>query len=284
MSELQASTALAALVEDVKKQQQICNNCGSDENGTAEVFCKDCASYLCTDCHKTHSQWTAFSEHVVVDVSDISPGKLVIERSRKCKKHQSETQDYFCTDCGEYLCFRCRVDELHEYEVHVIVKAEEHEENFKRKIEELKTMADNKIMSNNKFIGIIDTHKIRLNDMAKRLQGRVVEDFEEVMQQLTQMKQFLQNQIRHKFQGLEDELNEIGEPCHQRVTNIRAIKELIGDGLRVPIGQECLRAHDTLCDQLQGLLEIEDVDYEKPSNLLRKGGEGCHLKETMVRR
>ena len=96
-----------------------------------------------------------FSEHVVVDVADISSGEPVVNRRRKCKKHQSETQDYYCTDCRKYVCFRCRVDELHVREGHIILmlNTEEHEENFKRKIEGLKTMAENKIMSTNKFIG-----------------------------------------------------------------------------------------------------------------------------------
>ena len=39
----------------------------------------------------------------------------------------------------------------------------------------------------------------------------------------------------------------------------------------MPIEQECLRAHDTLCDQLQALLEMEDPDYDKPLHLVRKG-------------
>ena len=141
VSHVQTNIALMSLVDDVKNQQQNCTHCKAEESPEAVSYCQDCGKYFCVACHKKHSEWQDFATHVVHSMSDVLTGKVVLNRRRKCKKHQYEYEEYFCSECRRYVCFRCGARE-HEQKGHKTLESAEHEENLKRSIEELNSKSD----------------------------------------------------------------------------------------------------------------------------------------------
>ncbi|XP_063960973.1 uncharacterized protein LOC135155528 [Lytechinus pictus] len=96
---LQVNLALKSLIEDMKGHHQICTNCKSNDKPHADVYCQDCDTYLCTFCLIKHSQWEGFIDHEVIDMSEISSGKVSVRRYRKCRKHPKEDEECFCSTC-----------------------------------------------------------------------------------------------------------------------------------------------------------------------------------------
>ena len=270
VSRVQTNIALMSLVDDVKSQQQNCTHCKTEESPEAVSYCQDCGKYFCVACHKKHSEWQDFATHVVHSMSDVRTGKVVVKTRRKCKKHQHEDEEYFCSECRRYVCFRCGVRE-HEQKGHETLESAEHEENLKKSIKELNSKADTKTEAINKYITFVREQRTLLNEAKKKLDSEIVEAYEEAVQHLTQRKELLRNLLEEKFRDYEKDLKKEEEVSGQHRIHINAVKELIGNGLKIPLEEDALAAHDTLCQDLQTVLDLEDPDFEKPKYLLKEG-------------
>ena len=272
VSRVQTNIALMSLVDDVKNQQQKCTNCKGNENPDAISYCQDCGKYLCSSCHERHSEWEGFTDHVVHSMMEVSTGKVVLKRRRKCKKHQQEDEEYFCSECRRYVCFRCGVME-HERKGHGMVESAEHEEHLRKNIEELQSKSDTKTASLQKYIEFIQYQKTLLNDTMQNLDGQVVHAYEKAIQNLTQRKELLRENVKDKFKELEKKLDKEEEVNGQQIIHVNAVKELISNGLKVPLEEDALTVHKILCQDLKKMLEMEDPDYDKARRPLKEGEE-----------
>ena len=270
VSRVQTNIDLKSLVEDVKNKQPSCTTCKGNKEPEAVSYCQDCEKYLCASCQKKHSEWGAFSDHRVHSMKDISTGKFVLKRRRKCKKHQQEDEEYFCSECRRYVCFRCGVME-HERKGHGMIESVEHEENLTKNIEELQSKSDLKTDTLEKYIKLIQEQRALLNEAMKKLDSDVVEAYKKAVQHLTQRKEALREEIRDKFRELEKEMDKEEEVSGQQICHVSAVRELMSNGLKIPLEEDALTVHDTLCEGLQAMLDLKDPDNEKPRGLLKEG-------------
>ena len=270
ISRVQTNIALMSLVDDVKNQQQNCTNCKGSENPEAVSYCQECSKYFCVSCHKTHSDWVGFSDHPVSSMSDVCVGKVVLKRRRKCKKHQQEDEEYFCSQCRRYVCFRCGVME-HERKGHGLVEFAEHEESMKKNIEDLNAKSKRKTATLKRYIAFVREQRAKLNEARKRVDNHVSKANEEAVKQLARRKEVLRNQIDKIFKGLEKELEREEEASLVEINHVNAVKELVDNGLKIPLEENALTAHDTLCEDLKEVLGRTDPKFDKPRNLLQKG-------------
>ena len=271
VSKLQTSIALKSLVEDVNNQQQICTSCKSEEKPQAVAFCQDCGKYLCVLCEKVHSQWEDFSDHQVFSMADVRERNVCIKRRRKCHKHPKEDEEYFCSDCRRYVCFRCRMIDKHEREGHAIMEASEHEDIQRKNVEELGAKATEKVAAITAYIQFMEGQRVDLREMAKKLDNSVVCAYEEAVKQLTQRRDLLRKEVKEKFNDLERDLDVMVDTNRQQITSINAVKELVDGGRKIPLEKEALTAHDTLCEDLTGILGQEGPDYEKARHPKKRG-------------
>ena len=270
ISRVQTNIALMSLVDDVKNQQQHCTNCKGSENTEAVSYCQECSKYFCVSCHKTHSDWVGFSDHQVSSMSDVCVGKVVLKRRRKCKKHQQEDEEYFCSQCRRYVCFRCGVME-HERKGHGLVEFAEHEESMKKNIEDLNAKSKRKTATLKRYIAFVREQRAKLNEARKRVDNHVSKANEEAVKQLARRKEVLRNQIDKIFKGLEKELEKEEEASIVEINHVNAVKELVDNGLKIPLEEDALTAHDTLCEDLKEVLARTDPNFDKPRDVLQKG-------------
>eukprot|EP00057_Strongylocentrotus_purpuratus_P006803 XP_011661277.1 PREDICTED: tripartite motif-containing protein 59-like [Strongylocentrotus purpuratus] len=143
VNKLPANLALKSLIEDMNNQYQFCSNCNSEDRPQAVVYCQDCGRYFCITCHNKHSQWPVFISHEILAMSEIVSGKVSVRRYRKCRKHPKEDEEWFCSDCRRFACFKCVVME-HTNEGHRAIEAAVYESSHVKSIEDLKSKADKK--------------------------------------------------------------------------------------------------------------------------------------------
>ncbi|XP_071508042.1 E3 ubiquitin-protein ligase TRIM56-like [Diadema antillarum] len=138
---LRTNVPLSSLVEEVKTNNPTCTHCDTDETPPAVSYCQDCVEYMCSSCDRHHSGW--FSKHGVVVMTEVISGKVPLKRQRKCKEHINDVEDFFCTGCREYVCFKCGIME-HSQEGHDMVKASKHEAELLENIKHLQKRANSK--------------------------------------------------------------------------------------------------------------------------------------------
>ena len=228
-------------------------------------------SIYATPCQQAHSQWKGFSAHQIFSMKDVLAGNVSLKRRRKCKKHSNEDEEYFCSDCRKYVCFRCRMTDGHEREGHAIMEASEHEDIQQRNIEKLEANADEKVVVVTKYIGVIEEQQVELKEMARKLDESVITGYEEAVRQLAERKDALRGEIKEKFKYLERELDAIAETSRHQITKVSAVKELVSGGRRIPLQQEALTAHVTLCEELKDILGSGDLDHKEARHLRNKG-------------
>ena len=109
----------------------------------------------------------------------------------------------------------------------------------------------------------MEGQRVDLREMAKKLDNSVVCAHEEAVRQLTQMRDLLRKEVKGKFNDIERDLDVMVDTSRQQITSINAVKELVDGGRKIPFEKEALTAHDTLCEDLAGILGREGPDYEK---------------------
>ena len=100
------------------KLETTCEMCSG---GKATAFCRQCVSFICDDCVKSHKM-KVFAGHAISTLDELKQGgvkELTFESPSppKCEDHE-ELKKIFCFDCNKLICRDCIVIEHagHNYE------------------------------------------------------------------------------------------------------------------------------------------------------------------------
>ena len=94
------------------KVKAICELCSGEE---AEAFCRQCTSFICADCMRSHKKMKkTFAGHQVVTLVELKQGgarQIPINEAPPtlCKEHD-EPMKIFCFDCKRLICRDCVID------------------------------------------------------------------------------------------------------------------------------------------------------------------------------
>ncbi|XP_071480878.1 uncharacterized protein [Diadema setosum] len=272
VSQLQVHKTLNALVDDVQNKSQLCTSCPEGEQKPAVSFCQECDMDMCAPCVKVHSQWKRFASHNVVSMNEMVTGKVALKRRRKCKKHPGEDEECFCADCRKHVCFRCGMLE-HAHAGHKILEAVVHEEILVQNIQDLKNKSTIKKSAINKYIDFIQKQRLRLKSLSKHLSDDIDKAYNESIEHLAQRRELLQGKVTRRIEELELKLHDLEDECKDRITNVDTIEELVSNGMKIPLEQEALAAHDSMCQELERVLgrDGEEFDYDHPSSTAKEG-------------
>nr|XP_054762118.1 putative tripartite motif-containing protein 51G [Lytechinus pictus] len=259
VGKLQVNLALKSLIEDMKGHPQICTNCKSNDKPHAVVYCQDCGKYLCTSCLNTHSQWEGFIDHEVIAMSEISSGKVSVRRYRKCRKHPKEDEDYFCSTCRRFTCFRCGVME-HKNEGHQVVEGAAYEDKHMKNIEDLKSKFDKQQSCFQKYIDFIGEQRKSVDNAKKQCTGDINKAYDDAVRQLTEKRESLLREVKETTEGAEKQLE-----------SMKTMAEMVTNKIKIPLDMDTLTAHDTLCEELREVFDQKDPDYEQPKKSGIKG-------------
>nr|XP_054768283.1 E3 ubiquitin-protein ligase TRIM56-like [Lytechinus pictus] len=270
VSKLQVNLALKNLIEDMKCHPQICTSCKSDDKSSAAVYCRDCGKYLCTTCLNTHSQWGDFIDHEVIDMSEISSGNVSVRRYRKCRKHQREDEECFCSNCRRFTCFRCVVM-AHTGEGHHVMEAAAYENIHRGSIEDIKSKVDEKQTCLQKYLDFMEEQRKLVGNAKKGCIADINKAYDDAVRQLTERRDILLVEVKEKTKGVEKELEKMKTSAQKYINQLTTIADMVTNRTKIPFDMDTLAAHDTLCEEIREAFDQEDPDYEKPRKSSKKG-------------
>ncbi|XP_072178292.1 E3 ubiquitin-protein ligase TRIM56-like [Diadema setosum] len=267
---LQCNHPIKSLIEDVKNQTQTCTVCRGNEKRLAITYCQECDDYMCDDCHKTHDRWEKCAVHEVVKVDGIISGAVSKKKRRKCKKHKSEDEEYFCVECKRFICFRCGMME-HSQEGHKVLDGKEHEDDQKEKTDELRGRADVKMSKIDAYIVYVDLQETKMKQVLGKLSREIEQTCEESIQQLQEKRDHLIKECARHIEVLNKELQGMKDASKLQISQIKEVSELIENNMKKSLEGEELTAHDICCQKLEDILGKSDPDYEQPRNTTLQG-------------
>nr|XP_054762010.1 uncharacterized protein LOC129268482 [Lytechinus pictus] len=270
VGKLQVNLALKSLIEDMKGHPQICTNCKSNDKPRAAVYCHDCGNYLCTSCLNTHSQWEGFIDHEVIAMSKISSGKVSVRRYRKCRKHAKEDEEYFCSTCRRFTCFRCGMIE-HKDEGHQVVEGAAYEDKHVKNIEDLKSKVDKQQSCFQKYIDFINEQRKSVDNAKKQCTGDINKAYDDAVRQLREKRESLLREVKETTEGVEKELESMQTTAMKHINQLTTMAEMVTNKIKIPLDMDTLAAHDTLCEALREVFDQKDPDYEQPKKSGIKG-------------
>ncbi|XP_041472603.1 tripartite motif-containing protein 2-like [Lytechinus variegatus] len=267
---LQVNLALKSLIEDMEGHPQICTNCKSNDKPNAAVYCQDCGKYLCTSCLNKHSQWEGFIDHEIIAMSEISSGKFSVRKYRKCRKHPKEDEDYFCSTCRRFTCFRCGVME-HKDEGHQVVEGAAYEDKHVKNIEDLKSKVDKQQSCFQKYIDFIDEQRKSVDNAKKQCTSDINKAYDDAVRHLTEKRESLLREVKETTEGVEKELESMKTTAKKYINQLTTMAEMVTNKIKIPLDMDTLAAHDTLCEELREVIDQKDPDYEQPKKSGIKG-------------
>ncbi|XP_041472611.1 tripartite motif-containing protein 45-like [Lytechinus variegatus] len=270
VGKLQVNLALKSLIEDMEGHPQICTNCKSDDKSHAAVYCQDCGKYLCTSCLNKHSQWEGFVDHEVIVMSEISSGKVSVRRYRKCRKHPKEDEDYFCSTCRRFTCFRCGMMEYKD-EGHQVVEGAAYEDKHVKNIEDLKSKVDKQQSCFQKYIDFIDKQTKSVDSAKKQCTSDINKAYDDAVRHLTEKRESLLKEVKETTEGPEKELESMKTTAKKYINQLTTMAEMVTNKINIPLDMDTLAAHDTLCEELREVIDQKDPDYEQPKKSGIKG-------------
>ncbi|XP_054775317.2 E3 ubiquitin-protein ligase TRIM31-like [Lytechinus pictus] len=264
VSKLPTNLALRNLIEDMKKQHQLCTNCKSDDNPHAEVYCQDCGKYLCTSCHNKHTQCKDFKRHEVIAMNEISSGKVSVRKFKKCREHSKEDEECFCSSCREFVCFRCVVADHAGERHHQIIRPDAYERSHEERMNDLESKVDHKSSCLQKYVNFIDGEKVRVRKAKKQCVDKITEAYDALVLQLTENKNNVIDEVNGRAKCVDKDLDKMKKSVLENIIDLTTIAGMAMNRKKVPFDIDSLAVHETLCEDLREVLNEEDPDYEKP--------------------
>ena len=266
VSNLGTNLALQSLIEDLEKRVRHCTLCKSQEKIPAVSFCADCEKFMCVSCQQKHAAWGGFAEHEIFTIDDVNTGTAAIKKKMKCNKHRSEVEDFFCATCKKYVCFRCR---MLDHSVHELLEAEEHEKNRQRRITDLMAQVRDKKGELGKYSTGISDDEERIKEITQQKIQAIVEARDKAVKRINNSSEALVEECRvyervitEKQQAIMSE-NDLQRAC------IESAGDLVSNGMVGRLDGDALLAHDTLCQELERLLDDNKVDQTRVRKIMR---------------
>ena len=105
------------------KLETTCEMCSG---GKATAFCRQCVSFICDDCVKSHKM-KVFAGHTISTLDELKQGgvkELTFESPPppKCEDHE-ELKKIFCFDCDKLICRDCAVFDHRDHKSEFVKKA-----------------------------------------------------------------------------------------------------------------------------------------------------------------
>ncbi|XP_030847346.1 E3 ubiquitin-protein ligase TRIM32-like [Strongylocentrotus purpuratus] len=248
----------------------------------SHTFCKGCLEtvieshrkLLCPTCREETSvpggdvgrlQPNITVRSLVEDVE--TQGHSNFNQEDKCKKHPNQYEDCFCLNCKKYVCCKCAISE-HAKDAHTILEAGAHEKN---NIEELASKAKAKIRNVDNYVTFVVDKRKRVHNVHEQLNDEIDDTFEESVQKLRKIRTVLKNEVGQKLGKLESSLGDMEESGRKQLDQIKTARDLVKNGLHIPLQTEAFTSHKAKCQTLEELLSQIGPDVELPRRTAEEG-------------
>ena len=160
--------------------------CGQCIRGApVEVFCFDCALFMCGRCHEHHKYGKQCHDHNIIPLSDVSPEIILQPKpdTMLCPEHENELK-YYCESCKELVCLYCTTKE-HSTHKHEIVKKVigNHRSNLNNVVAPINKILDSLFQSRQQVDGIIKEIDMQYESASKEVEHYYEKQYQKLQQQ-----------------------------------------------------------------------------------------------------
>ena len=180
-----------------------CINC----DDKAEAFCRQCATFICTQSINSHQKLKVFASHEVASLEDLKLGRareIAVKEppTKKCDPHE-EPLSVFCFDCSSLICLYCTVKSHRDHSFEFSkVAAPSTKKNLLDDLESLKDIT----VTLSESLKDIQTTKQEIEGQCSSVINSINNSFNELTQILEKYKQQLlqeaTNKVREKIEAL----------------------------------------------------------------------------------
>ncbi|XP_063955028.1 uncharacterized protein LOC135153961 [Lytechinus pictus] len=197
-----------------------------------------------------------------INVNDLQRANVALKRPCTCDEHMDGDEECFCANCGKYICYKCGIGE-HVQEGHTVMDVERHKDVVKSNVNELLTKAATKKCDIEKYIACIAEQWETCEKVDKELHDDINQAFEKSVAELMERKELLKSKVVNELKKIKTSLLEMEKITNQQVTYINKVSELVRGGLKGFLQKaSLLKAHETLCEELEKLLKESEPDQE----------------------
>lgn len=172
-------------VKDTVKSDEVvtCTQC---IRGTAvEVFCFDCALFMCGRCHEHHKYGKHCHDHNTIPLLDISP-EIVLQPKADtmlCAEHENELK-YYCESCKELLCLYCTTKKHNTHEHEIVKKViGNHRSNLDNVVAPINKILDSLFQARQQVDSIIKEIHMQYENASKEVECYYDKQYQRLQQQ-----------------------------------------------------------------------------------------------------
>ena len=182
--------------------------CDKCNDNPLVALCVCCKSYLCQNCHTTHSK-----AHKILSLNSIAKEKAAGHLAGNivyCPEHQTKELEYYCQTCDRLVCLNCTMKDHvgHKFEI-AKKSASECRSVLMKFTTPLAEMG--KILS--KAEANIITTQEKIKEQASEIDQKIDKSYEEQLQKLNehhkQLKKELRDAASHKERALKEQLQDV---------------------------------------------------------------------------
>ena len=227
-----------------------------------EIFCRQCAEFICDNCARSHQELKVFAGHVVASLEGLKKGgprniPLKEAPTSKCSEHDKSLK-IFCFDCDRLICRDC-----------TIIDHNGHNFNFLKKCapESRKTLRDSLAPLQKVQADIVGAEKTLISEEAK-VDMQKNEICKNIKTSFNKLKAFLEQreaELVKKASTLAQEKKDALAAQQKRFqvaqTEIQLVVELVERNIESTSDQDlmCIRT------QLQTKMEEEEKRHQQLS-------------------
>lgn len=232
-----AGSARASSRASSEDTELICNTCYLQGNrNDAEGFCQDCSEFLCGNCLRTHRKSPTTQKHVLIDKASMM--KVRLPQSNKpgctevCRKHKSETVNFFCKEhdkvgCGKCMLIghkTCSVEYVPDIAENFTSGAESHAVEKRINVLDTKISSVKQIMDkNNKEADLVHTTAVNeikafrkeVDAKLDKMEKLVLDECEKRKQKSVEVMKRLEDEFKTMKQRLEEARTKLHQPTKQ---------------------------------------------------------------------
>ena len=234
---------------------------------TVEVFCLDCALYLCSYCHEHHKFDKQSHQHNTIPLSDVSQDTVLKPKAvtMLCSEHDNELK-YYCESCKELVCLYCTTKK-HDTHEHEIVKkvVGKHRKNLDDAVAPINKIIDSLLQAHQQVDNIVKEIDVQYETVSKEIE----QCYEKLHRKLQQQKDAIVEQLNDTLTQSKKIILTQAEQIdflHAQFESIRDLNKTLANAS----DQETLLVEQEVIARVQELTnQYADMNTEPPKPVIK---------------
>ena len=245
-------------LKKIKEPQKLaCEKC-SVTTQLASSYCRQCNSFICVACAKTHREWEELKAHEVVSIEQVEGDIIRLVSPKKvtprCPKHD-ENLKLYCDTCGELICHNCTV-QIHKDHNYCVIS--DTFESYKEEILASLGPVEKQLETTNKALTNLDSRCHEIKEQRVNMEANIQTKIQKLRKALddceARLVAQLEGQTQQKLKNVSAQREEIEILQTQRNSCLHFVTESIRTGTPGDV----MKMKHTIVKQVKELTETFD--------------------------